>query len=113
METTTSALSKKTVDNGRRNYLVTYDITRPKYLKKIFKVCSGYGRSLQYSVFWCALTIEDVQILTDKLKPLLCAEDQVLFFRLQEVRTGKLQKGWVQVLGKKIAAEPDKFWIIS
>ncbi|MBX3721358.1 MAG: CRISPR-associated endonuclease Cas2 [Turneriella sp.] len=113
MEAVKGTLKKKAEGNGRRNYLVTYDITRPKFLKKVFKICSGYGRNLQYSVFWCALTIEDVQILADKLKPLLCAEDQILFFRLQEVRTGKLQKGWVQVLGKKIAAEPDKFWIIT
>jgi CRISPR-associated protein Cas2 len=106
-------MKSQTATSGRRNYIVTYDITRPKYLKKVFKVCSGYGRSLQYSVFWCALTPEDVQILSDKLRPLMCEADQVLFFKVQEVRTGKLQKGWVQVLGRKIAAEPEKFWIIG
>lgn len=113
MATASRKVKAQTADSGRRNYIVTYDITRPKYLKKVFKVCSGYGRSLQYSVFWCALTPEDLQILADKLKPLLCEADQVLFFRLQEVRSGKLQKGWVQVLGRQIAPEPGKFWIID
>lgn len=108
------ATNARAVSNsGRRNYLVTYDITRPKYLKKVHKVCSGYGRALQYSVFWCVLTPEDILILADKLKPLMCPDDQVLFFRLQEVRLGKLEKGWVRVLGRKIPSDTGNFWIIT
>jgi CRISPR-associated endonuclease Cas2 len=35
----------------RRNFIVTYDICDPKRLRKVFKLCKGYGIHLQYSVF--------------------------------------------------------------
>ncbi len=40
----------------RSIYLIAYDVSDDKRRTKIFKKLKGYGESLQYSVFRCALT---------------------------------------------------------
>ncbi len=40
----------------RRLYLVTYDISDPDRLRKVFKTMRGFGEHLQLSVFQCDLT---------------------------------------------------------
>jgi len=35
----------------RTTYLVCYDITDDKRLRRVFKSCKNYGDHLQYSVF--------------------------------------------------------------
>lgn len=96
----------------RKNYLVTYDITVPKNLKRIFKVCSGFGTPLQYSVFWCQLTDNDLDILKERVRPLIGKEDQIIFFRLLEARDGRLKKGWMESMGKPAELAVEKFWVI-
>ena len=67
----------------RRNFIVTYDIRDPKRLRKIHKVCKGFGIHLQYSVFECDLTAEEkVMMETQLSKVLNHKEDQVLFIDL-------------------------------
>ena len=39
----------------RTTYLVCYDITDDKRLRRVFKTCKNYGDHLQYSVFECDL----------------------------------------------------------
>lgn len=34
-------------------YLVAYDITEPKRLRRVCRILEGFGTRLQYSVFWC------------------------------------------------------------
>jgi CRISPR-associated protein Cas2 len=67
----------------RNAYLVSYDISDPKRLKKVHKTMTGYGQHLQYSVFRCELSPTD----RVRLKSVLCdlinnKEDQVLFIDL-------------------------------
>lgn len=70
----------------RRNYIVTYDICEPKRLRKVFKVCKGYGMHLQYSVFECDLTdTELAQMKADLSDIMNMREDQVLFIDLGPV----------------------------
>ena len=67
----------------RNNYFVTYDICDPKRLRKVFKVCKGYGVHLQLSVFECDLNAEEKLEFEDRLKSIINAsEDQVLFVDL-------------------------------
>lgn len=40
---------------GRKRFLVAYDIRDPKRLRKVHKTMVGYGWSMQYSVFICDL----------------------------------------------------------
>ena len=39
----------------RKRYLVAYDITEDKRLRRVHKTMKGYGWRLQYSVFVCDL----------------------------------------------------------
>ncbi|MBT63099.1 MAG: CRISPR-associated endonuclease Cas2 [Puniceicoccaceae bacterium] len=67
----------------RRNFFVTYDICDPKRLRKVFKICKGYGIHLQLSVFECDLTeSEKVQFETKLHEVIHHEEDQVLFVDL-------------------------------
>lgn len=64
-------------------YIVTYDISDPKRLQRVFKTMRNYGDHLQLSVFECQLSDKDLVILREKLKEIIDREeDQVLFIRL-------------------------------
>lgn len=41
---------------ARRRYLIAYDISDPRRLRRVIKVMESYGERLQYSVFLCDLT---------------------------------------------------------
>ncbi len=68
---------------ARHRYLVSYDISHPKRLRKVAKVCEGFGTRLQFSVFECPLD----EMRLNQLKAALAVEinadeDQVLFVSL-------------------------------
>jgi CRISPR-associated protein Cas2 len=64
-------------------YIVTYDISSPKRLNKVFKTLRNYGDHIQLSVFECQMNDKDLVILKDKLNRLIKKEeDQVLIIRL-------------------------------
>lgn len=63
----------------RQRYIVTYDISEPSRLRKVFKVMKGYGEHLQYSVFRCDLTKMTLATMKADLNGIIHAqEDQVL-----------------------------------
>jgi CRISPR-associated protein Cas2 len=67
----------------RNSYLVCYDISDEKRLRKVFKAMRGYGDHLQYSVFECQLTPMDLARCRNELAGLIHHdEDQVLFVDL-------------------------------
>lgn len=50
----------------RRCYLVCYDIRNPKRLRRVRRLCRGYGEAWQYSVFFCVLKeIDRVRLQSD------------------------------------------------
>lgn len=55
----------------KSNYLVCYDITDPKRLSKVYKLMIGRGIHLQYSVFHCTLTWQELLNLKEKLSLLI------------------------------------------
>jgi CRISPR-associated protein Cas2 len=67
----------------RNSYLVCYDISDDKRLRKVFKTMRDFGDHLQYSVFECQLTPIDLArcraVLSDIINH---AHDQVLFIDL-------------------------------
>lgn len=70
----------------RRNFIVTYDIRDPKRLRKVFKLCKGYGMHLQYSVFECDLTDAELATMEADLAEIIhLKDDQVLFIDLGPV----------------------------
>jgi CRISPR-associated protein Cas2 len=67
----------------RTTYLVCYDITEPKRLRRVFKLCKNYGNHLQYSVFECDLNPAERVGLETRLAELIKHdEDQVMFVSL-------------------------------
>jgi CRISPR-associated protein Cas2 len=67
----------------RSSYLVCYDISDDKRLKKVFKLMRGFGDHLQYSVFECQFTPADLVRCRESLRPIIKhTEDQVLFVNL-------------------------------
>ncbi|MGF1452912.1 MAG: CRISPR-associated endonuclease Cas2 [Opitutales bacterium] len=67
----------------RRNFIVSYDIRDDKRLRKVFKICKGYGEHLQYSVFECDLTEMEKADMETRLREVMnLHQDQVLFIDL-------------------------------
>lgn len=67
----------------RRLLIVTYDISDPKRLRRVFKAMKGFGQHLQLSVFRCDLTdmerFEMIAVLQDLIHH---DEDQILVIDL-------------------------------
>ncbi|MGE0790192.1 MAG: CRISPR-associated endonuclease Cas2 [Sandaracinaceae bacterium] len=67
----------------RHTYVVTYDISNPGRLRRIFRIMLGYGEHLQYSVFRCELNDREVVELRDRLSMVIHhKQDQVLFVQI-------------------------------
>ena len=68
---------------SRLRYLVSYDISDPKRLRKVARSLEGFGVRLQYSVFECPLDDLRLAKLKAELQDLLNHdEDQVIFVGL-------------------------------
>jgi len=64
-------------------YLVCYDISDPKRLRRVHRATEDRGSRLQYSVYQCALTELQLARFQSELLDLIdSGEDQVLFVRL-------------------------------
>jgi CRISPR-associated protein Cas2 len=62
------------------SYLVCYDISDPKRLRKVATVCEDFGYRKQYSVFLCRLSATDLVRLRSRLYDMInLTQDQVLF----------------------------------
>lgn len=56
-------------------YLVAYDISDPRRLTRIAKICEDYGVRVQYSLFECRLEPEEFQRLWGELEAEMDAEE--------------------------------------
>ena len=64
----------------RSTYLVCYDISDDKRLRKVFRTMRDYGDHLQYSVFECQFTEMDLVKCRAELSEIIHHDqDQVLF----------------------------------
>lgn len=79
-------------------FLVSYDVnteTREgeRRLRRVAKVCEGFGQRVQKSVFECILDDAGLEkMLTALREPILITEDSVRIYRLREPRASHL---WV------------------
>ncbi len=91
--------------SGQRRYLVTYDVTDAKRLRRIHKRLLGFGDPLQYSVFQCDLTdIDRIRLGEALARVIHHGEDRVLIVDLGAASgRGKLS---VEYLGLPPRAEP-------
>ena len=85
----------------RRLYLVTYDISEPRRLRRVFKTMQGFGEHLQLSVFQCDLTAIDRVEMQAALQEIIDRdEDKVLIIDLGPTEPYPVKS--FQVLGKQI-----------
>jgi CRISPR-associated protein Cas2 len=67
----------------RTTYLICYDVTDDKRLRRVFKTCRNFGDHLQYSVFECDLNPAEKIELEEALSKIINhTDDQVLFIVL-------------------------------
>lgn len=67
------------------SYLVCYDISDPKRLRKVARCCEDFGYRKQFSVFLCRISATDYVRLRSRLYDVIdLNEDQVLFIPLTE-----------------------------
>jgi CRISPR-associated protein Cas2 len=88
----------------RKLLIVTYDISDPKRLRKVFKAMKGFGQHLQLSVFRCDLTDMERFEMMGVLRELIHHdEDQILLIELgpSEGRSHR-----VEAIGRPAPAEP-------
>jgi len=63
----------------RRRYLVCYDISDPRRLRRVAQACEGFGIRFQFSVFECLLDGLGKQRLHSRLSDIINHDvDQVL-----------------------------------
>jgi CRISPR-associated protein Cas2 len=68
LQPTASDLSGHRCGQHQMLSLIAYDITDPKRLHKIAKVCEDYGMRVQYSVFECRLEADAFDRFWTELK---------------------------------------------
>lgn len=88
----------------RSEFLVCYDITDARRLRRVLRIMRDFGDWVQYSVFWCRLSSTEQAALEARLLDTIHhVTDQVLFIRLgAEQRESVVPQG-SRVLGKPFA----------
>ncbi len=67
----------------RLAFIVAYDISDPKRLRRVHRTMRGYGDALQLSVFRCELSASERVLMIEALTKIIHArEDQVLIVNL-------------------------------
>ncbi len=67
----------------RRRYLTTYDISDDKRRNRVFKILTGCGDHVQFSVFVCELSDrEKAELIAQLEQSVHCRADQVLLLDL-------------------------------
>ncbi|HMV46877.1 MAG TPA: CRISPR-associated endonuclease Cas2 [Blastocatellia bacterium] len=70
----------------RIRYIVSYDISDPKRLRRVFRTMKGFGNPLQLSVFRCDLSASERVLLIEALSKVINhREDQVLLIDIGPV----------------------------
>jgi CRISPR-associated protein Cas2 len=90
------------------SYLVAYDVSDPKRLRKVATACGDFGARKQLSVFLCRLSATDFVRLRTRLYDLIDLNaDQVLFIPL----CGKCVNG-IEALGRPTEAHDSRDVVI-
>jgi CRISPR-associated protein Cas2 len=85
-----------------RAYILSYDISDAKRLRKMHKLATAFGRPLQYSVFACLLRREDRVRLAARVEALIDSKsDRVIIL---DVGTVVDRESWIppmQIFGRQ------------
>jgi CRISPR-associated protein Cas2 len=88
--------------------VVVYDIPDDKRRTKLSNFLEGYGRRVQWSVFECFLSLEEMRQLYEKVKTLVKPEeDNVRFYWISEEAVSR-----ALVIGGEVPQPPPKYYVI-
>ena len=72
----------------RNRYLVAYDVMEPARLARTYKKMLGYGDRVQYSVFICSLSAQELVMMRGDLEGILnLKEDRVIIINTGPANT--------------------------
>ncbi|KUJ94895.1 MAG: CRISPR-associated endoribonuclease Cas2 [Desulfonauticus sp. 38_4375] len=67
-------------------YVVSYDISCPKRLNRVFNALKDFGVPVQYSVFECDLSLSQVEEMLERVSAILdLEEDSLLLYPVCKV----------------------------
>jgi CRISPR-associated protein Cas2 len=92
----------------RHRWLIAYDVSDSKRLRRMHRLLDGYGDAVQYSVFVCDLTDVELQLLREQiLRVMHQTEDRVMFADLGPM-AGRAQSAidFVGRAGVSLAEKP-------
>jgi CRISPR-associated protein Cas2 len=82
----------------RRLFIVAYDISDPKRLRRVFRTLKGFGDHLQLSVFRCDISESQRLRLVAMLSSIIdAAHDQVIFV---DLGPSQGQRHYLEALGR-------------
>ena len=88
--------------------VVVYDIPDDKRRTKLSNFLEGYGRRVQYSVFECFLSLEEMRQLYEEVKKLVKpAEDNVRFYWISQEAVSR-----ALTIGGSAPQPPPKYYVI-
>jgi CRISPR-associated protein Cas2 len=88
--------------------LVVYDVPDDKRRVKLSTFLEGYGRRVQYSVFECFLTLDEMRQLHEKVRRRVkSSEDNVRFYWISQEAVSR-----VLTIGSSPPQEPPQAYII-
>ncbi|EDX70843.1 CRISPR-associated protein Cas2 [Coleofasciculus chthonoplastes PCC 7420] len=88
--------------------VVVYDIPNDKRRTKLSNFLEGYGRRVQFSVFECFLSLDQMRQLYEKVKKLVePVEDNVRFYWISEEAVSR-----ALVIGSEAPQPPPKYYVI-
>lgn len=86
----------------RHVYLVTYDISDPRRLRRVYRTMRGFGQHLQLSVFQCDLTpTARIQMIAVLAAAIDHEEDQILIFDLGPTEAQPIKH--IEALGRRMS----------
>ena len=81
-----------------RLILVCYDVVDARRLRRVARICEGYGNRAQHSVFECFLDERQLREMKGKIESVVKEEDRVAYIQL----CGKCRAGmYAHGQGKK------------
>jgi CRISPR-associated protein Cas2 len=88
--------------------IVVYDVPDDKRRTKLAKFLEGYGRRVQWSVFECFLSLDEMRDLYVRVGKLVKSEeDNVRFYWISEEAVGRSL-----VIGGEMPTSPPKYYVI-
>ena len=84
----------------RNRYIVAYDVSDSKRLRRIFRKMNGFGDALQYSLFACDLSSKERVLMEEALTEIIdLKEDRVIIVDIGSVEGRGV--GVVRTLGRQ------------